>query len=302
MGCSNKAPVIVDRQETTALIDLGPQVSSVSPQFCEELALQIQPLGQLLELEGTGGAAIPYLGFMEVNLHIPGITNYNEDVLLLVIPSTTYSEIVPVMVGSKIIDRALSLMAKGELAEVSMTWRQAHFVAVMSGSLQLTHTSSGESKMREGIGHFFPGSDLMQAKKFCLDDIKGPVCTTQKVTISLFGTVSVQANSSVKVHCMQVHVLMELVPGPHLPAAVVPTVTYGELHPGCSRVHICLCNVSANAMEIPTKAVVGQATPVNQVPLVVHLTRKCKTEECKRYGLACTTHRLTANVRGSPPV
>ena len=73
----------MDGQETTALIDLGTQVSCISSKFCEDLVLQIQPLGQLLKLEGTGGAAIPYLGFMEVNLQILGTRNYNEDVQLL---------------------------------------------------------------------------------------------------------------------------------------------------------------------------------------------------------------------------
>ena len=68
VGCSNEAPVIVDGQETTALIDSSTQVSSVSAKFYEDLMLQIRPLGQLLELEGTGGAAIPYFGFVEVNL------------------------------------------------------------------------------------------------------------------------------------------------------------------------------------------------------------------------------------------
>ena len=50
VGCSNEAPVIIDGQESMALIDSGAQVSSVSSQFCEELALEIQPLGWLLEL------------------------------------------------------------------------------------------------------------------------------------------------------------------------------------------------------------------------------------------------------------
>ena len=85
-------------------------------ELCEDLDLKIQPLGWLLELEGTGGAAIPYLGFVEVNLQLPGIRGYNEDVLLLAIPTMTYSEGVPIMVGSKIIDRALSCMTAGELA------------------------------------------------------------------------------------------------------------------------------------------------------------------------------------------
>ena len=75
--------MIIDGQETTALIDSDTQVSSESTKFCKDLVLQIQPLGELLELEGTGGAAILYLRFVKVNPQIPGIRNYNEDVLLL---------------------------------------------------------------------------------------------------------------------------------------------------------------------------------------------------------------------------
>ena len=66
---------------------------------------------------------------------------------------------------------------------------------------------------------------------------------------------------------------MEPVPGPHLPAAVVPTATYGELHCGSSRVPVCLHNLSARAIDVPTKMVIGQIVPANQVPLMVHPTR-----------------------------
>ena len=72
---------------------------------------------------------------MEVNLQILGIRAYNEDVLLLAIPTMAYAERVPVMVGSKIINKALSCMTGGELAHATMTWHQAHFRAVMSGLL-----------------------------------------------------------------------------------------------------------------------------------------------------------------------
>ena len=72
VGHANEAPVVVDGWEVTALIDLGAQVSNM------DLDLEIQPLGRLLELEGTGGAAIPYLRSVEVNLQIPEIRDYNE--------------------------------------------------------------------------------------------------------------------------------------------------------------------------------------------------------------------------------
>ena len=72
---------------------------------------------------------------------------------------------------------------------------------------------------------------------------------------------------------MQVHVLMELALDPQLPAAVVPTATYGKLHPGSSRVPVCLHNLSACPIEVPAKTIIGQIVPANQVPPVVHLTR-----------------------------
>ena len=261
VGHSNKDPVIVDGQERTTLIDLGAQVSSVSSQFWRDLALQIQLLGWLLELEGTGASVIPYLGFVEVNLQIPGIKNYNEEILLLVIPTMTYSEMVPVVVGSKIIDRAMSLMTKGELMKATMTWRQANFGAAIYGSLQLPSTSSNKTRVEKEASHSSLWDDPIEVRTFCLDDVRGLICTTQKVIIPPFSTVSVHTNSSIKGHCMQVHVLTELMPGPQLPTAVVPMATYGKLHLGSSRVPICLHNLSTHTMEIPAKAVVGQVAP-----------------------------------------
>ena len=122
----------------------------------------------------------------------------------------TYSQMVPVMVGSKITDRALSVITKGELEKMTTTWRQAHFGAVMSGLLQLSHMTSSKMGKEEEVSHPSPGSDPVEVWKFSLYDIKGPVHTTQKVTIPPFSTVSVHANTSVKRHCMWVHVLTEL--------------------------------------------------------------------------------------------
>ena len=195
--------------------------------------------------------------------------NYNEDVLLLVIPNTTYSEMVPVMVGSKIIDRAMSIITKGELVNATMTWRQAHFGAVMSGSLQLPHASSNETGVEKEVIHSSLRGDPMEVREFCLDDVRGPVCTTQKVTIPPFSTISVHANSRVKGYSIQVHMLMELMPGPQLPTMVLLMVTYGELHLDSSRVPICLHSLSTHSVEIPAKTVVRQVAPANQVPLVV---------------------------------
>ena len=123
---------------------LGAQTSSVSSGFCKQMTLKVHPLDRVLELEGTGGSVILSLGYVEVNLHIPGIRSYNKDVLLLVILTMTYSEKVPVKVGSKIIDRTMGMIMKGQLVRTTTAWKQAHFGVVMSGSLKLPHKGMGE--------------------------------------------------------------------------------------------------------------------------------------------------------------
>ena len=154
------------------------------------------------ELEGTGGSAISYLRYVEVNLRIQGIKNYNEDVSLLVIPTMTYFEKIPIILVSKIIDRAMRVITKGELVKVTTTWKQAHFWPVMSGSLQLPHTGPNGTGVGKKVVHSSPRVDTMEVKEFCLDIVQGPVCTTWKVTIPPFGTVSVHGNTSIRGHCM----------------------------------------------------------------------------------------------------
>ena len=123
----------------TVLITLEAQVSSESSGFCEWIALKVNPLDRLLKLDGTGGSAILYFGYEGVNPQILGIRGYNEDGLLLVILTKTYSEKVPVMVGSKIIVRVMGMITKGELVRATMTWKQAHFGVVMSGHSSFPH-------------------------------------------------------------------------------------------------------------------------------------------------------------------
>ena len=107
---------------------------------------------------------------------------------------------VPFVVGSKIIDKALSVMTKGELKKAATMWRQANFGAVMSRLLQLSHTNPRKTGMEEEVSHSSHRSDPVEVWKFSLDDVKGLVHTTQKVTIPPFGTVNVHAGTSVKGH------------------------------------------------------------------------------------------------------
>ena len=89
----------------------------------------------------------------------------------MVILAMTYSKKTPVMVGSKIIDRAMRVITKGELLKMTTTWKQANLGAVMSRSLQLPHTGPNGTGVEKGVVHSSPGVDTVEVKEFCLDDV-----------------------------------------------------------------------------------------------------------------------------------
>ena len=76
----------------------------MSKGYCDEHGYEIQPLDWLVLIEGSGGADVPYLGYVEVRMQILGISSFDQDVLLLISHTTThYHRRVLIQVGSQII-------------------------------------------------------------------------------------------------------------------------------------------------------------------------------------------------------
>ena len=148
---------------------------------------------------------------------------------MLVILTTTYGNKVLVIAGSKIINRAMKVITKGELARATQTWRQTHFCAVMYGLLQLSCKCTGEQSYCWGAPPSVYSGPTVH-KEFCLDDVQRHVWTTQRIMIPLFGTVNIHGKIDGWGHCMWVHVLAEPVRGPQLPASVLLATKYWEVH------------------------------------------------------------------------
>ena len=83
---------MIDDVEFLALVDLGAQISTITIEFITQLGLEIHQLDRILKFETTGEGDIPYTGHVEVNLKIPEIKAFNEDVLILVIEDSAYGQ------------------------------------------------------------------------------------------------------------------------------------------------------------------------------------------------------------------
>ena len=166
LGRANETEIEIDGNISKALIDSGTMISKMSKGYCDELRYEIQPLDRLVPIEGSGGVDIPYLGYVEVRMQIPGICSFNQDFLMLISHKTVhYHRRVPIQVGSHIIDQVNNSITEEELQSLSQSWKLAFMSTIVSKSSQ--------------VGD----------QEFDLDQVKGKVVTTKKMKIPTFQTV-----------------------------------------------------------------------------------------------------------------
>ena len=240
IGPLNESSVSLEGKTITALIDSGAQLSGISHKFAKQLKLKIHHLNTLLDIEGTGGIDVPYLGYVEARLKIDGIEGMDEDCLFLVVPDSNYTERVPISIGTLHIDRCLELLKKDEIPNLTKQWERALFPRYILKSANL------------------------KEPEFDLDNVKGTIKLTKKVTLAPFETIHVSAKSSVRGHFKRVLVLMEKLADNM--SAVEPINSYSVLHPGSDRVQIALRNLSARSVTVQAKSSLATISAANEVP------------------------------------
>ena len=133
LGRANETDAEIDGITSKALIDSGVMILMMSREYCDDHGYEIQPLEHLVPIEGSGGANVPYLGYVEVRMCIPGINSFDRDVLMVVSSTTTcYHQRVPIQVGISIIDQVTNCISKDELQSLSQSWKVAYVSMIIS--------------------------------------------------------------------------------------------------------------------------------------------------------------------------
>ena len=132
VGEANESKVIVEGQETRALLDSGSQLSAISWTWVKKLNLEPKQLQSILWIEGSGGLEVPYLGYVEVQLKIPEVKAFNHDILLLIVPDSAHMQYTPITLGTLHIDMAIKLATKKELETLNKQWQRSLIATKLS--------------------------------------------------------------------------------------------------------------------------------------------------------------------------
>ena len=104
------------------LIDSGAQISAISEALCMKLDLPVWQLSDEVNFVGFGGVTLQNKRYTRIRLRIPGIKEFDKDVLLFVQPDSDYTKNVPVLLGTNIIDFILEHAMREELNNLEPAW------------------------------------------------------------------------------------------------------------------------------------------------------------------------------------
>ena len=221
------------------LLDSGAQMSTITISQAKKLGLQIQELEGLLDIEGGGGIAIPYIGYVEVNLKIPEIQAYNEDVLMMVMNNSRYGDIVPFAIGTIHIHEALKVITDEEWENLSLAWQGAALPAYASKTAKM--------------------------ENFSLENVKGDVKVQKATTLPPFSTTFVKGRSNVKGHYKRINVATEH--SDNIKNHSIATVrSYSFMKPGSNKVVVGVRNLTSKEVVLKVGTVIGRIEAANAIP------------------------------------
>ena len=151
VGVANETKAVVNGHQCKCLVDTGSQITTISAAFYDKYCTDIilHSVADILRVEGANGLPVPYLGYVEVPISLPGALPevFQLDALVLVVPNTPYNQRTPLCIGTNVIkvcvDRGMSVFGRDFVGDkhTDPVWKLVY------GSMQAQVEVNSEGKI-----------------------------------------------------------------------------------------------------------------------------------------------------------
>ena len=282
IGPKNLGKVLVDDELVTCLLDNGAQLNFIMPAYAQERGMDIMSLdylaeeigGAILHINGIGGISVEPVGFVMINVKVPGIAGYDEDQIAIVMDDPGMTEW-PVILGTPTIYRVMEVIKESEISKLAVPWASSRVSWLMRDVV---------AKLGQVMVNDIANKPIVPLH---VDEV---VRVASKCMVPPFGHKAIHGKVNLVLHGYKMNVMTHGLEkrSPSLPLGIDVQMVYATLADESNRITVVLRNNTRDWLEIKKGMPVAHMVTANEVPKVTNLF---STEQKKEQSTLSETER-----------
>ena len=265
IGPKNLGKVLVDDELVTCLLDNGAQLNFITPTYAQEWGMDIMSLdylakeigGAIPHISGIGGISVEPVGFVMMNVKVPGIAGYDEDQIAIVIDDPGMTEW-PVILGTPTIYRVMEVIKESEISKLAVPWASSQISWLMRDVV----AKLGQVKVND-----------IANKPIAPLHVDEVVRVVSKCMVPPFGHKTIHGKVNLVLHGYKMNIMTHGLEkrSPSLPLGIDVQTVYATLADGSNQITVVLRNNTRDWVEIKKGVPVTRMVTANEVPKVTNL-------------------------------
>ena len=273
IGPKNLGKVLIDDELVSCLLDNGAQLNFIMPAYAQARGMDIMSLdylaaesgGAILLIRGLGGILVEPVGFVMMNIKVPGVKGYDEDQITIVMDDPGMTEW-PVILGTPTLYWVMEVIKESEISKLAVPWASSRVSWLMRDVL----AKLGQVVMND-----------IANKPIAPLHVDQVVRVASKCMVAPFGHKAIHSKVNLFLHGYKMNVMTHGLEkqSPSLPLGIDVQTVYATLADGSNRVTVVLRNNTWDWIEIKKGVPIARMEAANEVPKVTNLFSAEQTKE-----------------------
>ena len=273
IGPKNLGKALVDDELVSCLLDNGAQLNFIMPAYAQERGMDIMSLDYLAKeiggaiplIRGLGGISVEPVGFVMMNVKVPGVEGYDEDQIAIVMDDPGMTEW-PVILGTPTLYRVMEVIKESEISKLAVPWASSCVSWLMRDVL---------AKLGQVVVNDIANKPIAPLH---VDEV---VRVVSKCTVPPFGHKAIHGKVNLVLHGYKMNVMTHGLEkrSPSLPLGIDVQTVYATLADGSNRITVVLRNNTRDWIEIKKGMPIAWMVATNEVPKVTNLFSAKQTKE-----------------------
>ena len=243
-GPKNLGKALIDDELVSCLLDNGAQLNFITPAYAQEWGMDIMSLDYLAEeigeaislIRGLGGISVESIGFIVMNVKVPGVKRYDEDQITIVMDDPGMMEW-PVILGTPTLYWVMEVIKESKISKLAVPWASSRVSWLMRDVL---------AKLGQVVVNDIANKPITPLH------VNEVVRVASKCMVPPFGHKAIHGKVNLILHGYKMNVMTHGLEkrSPSLPLGIDVQMVYATLADGSNRITAVLRNNTRDWLEI----------------------------------------------------